>query len=151
MESTCYLAKLQQSNKKYGKIEIKFDNKKKLFKVNGLEGGKEYYMNILARNLKTGEVFTYKPVKIVASLTARRVKIILTVFLVIILIVFLYIAYTVYRKYKIKKMELNYVEDQNISSPKNKNKKIGKLKNINLDFVKKKYNKLGEDSQELNA
>ena len=151
MESTCYLAKLQQSNKKYGKIEIKFDNKKKLFKVNGLEGGKEYYMNILARNLKTGEIFTYKPVKIVASLTARRVKIILTVFLVIILIVFLYIAYTVYRKYKIKKMELNYVEDQNISSPKNKNKKIGKLKNINLDFVKKKYNKLGEDSQELNA
>ena len=36
-------------------------------------------------------------------------------------------------------------------SPKNKNKNIAKLKKINLDFVKKKYNQLSEDNQELNA
>ena len=60
-------------------------------------------------------------------------------------------AFTVYRKYRIKKIELNYVEDQNRMSPKNKGKILGKLKNINLDFVKKKYNQLSEDIQELNA
>ena len=108
-------------------------------------------MNILARNEKTGEVITYKPVKIVASLATRRLKTFLTIFLVIILIVFLYAAFTVYRKYQIQKIKFNYIEEQNLNSPKNKNKKIGKLKNINLDLAKKKYNKLGEDTQELNA
>jgi hypothetical protein len=54
MESTCYLTKLQQNNNndKY-KLEIIFDEKNKLFKIKGLEGGKEYYMNILAKNKKT--------------------------------------------------------------------------------------------------
>ena len=153
MESTCYLTKLQQkdNNKKYENLEINFDDKNKIFKIKGMEGGKEYYMNILAKNKNTGEVITYKPVKILASSASRRLKAFLIIFLVIIFIVFLYMAFTVYRKYRIKKMELNYVEDQNILSPRNQNRKIGKLKNINLDFVKKKYNQLGEDNQELNA
>ena len=153
MESTCYLTKLRQkrTNKKFESVKIEFNEKDKIFKVTGLEGGKEYYMNILAENDKTGEIITYKPVKIVASVATRRLKVFLIIFLVVIFIIFLYMAFTVYRKYRIQKIELNYVEDQNILSPKNKNKKIGKLKNINLDFVKKKYNKLGEDSQELNA
>ena len=106
-------------------------------------------MNILATSTTTGEVITYTPIKITASVAIRRLKISLIIFLIIILIVFLYAAFTVYRKYQIKKIELNYVEEQNRASPKNKN--IGKLKNINLDFVKKKYNQLSEDSQELNA
>ena len=154
MESTCYLIKLEQKNninKKYNNIDIKFDETKKIFKIEGLEGGKEYYMNILATSTTTGEVITYTPIKITASVAIRRLKISLIIFLIIILIVFLYAAFTVYRKYQIKKIELNYVEEQNRASPKNKNKNIGKLKNINLDFVKKKYNQLSEDSQELNA
>ena len=153
MESTCYLTKLHQkdNNKKFEKIEIKFDENKKIFKIIGLEGGKEYYMNILAKNEKTGEVITYKPVKIVASVASRRLKVFLTIFLAILFIVFLYMAFTVYRKYRVKRIEMNYIEDQNMLSPRNQNKNIGKLKNINLDFVKKKYNQLGEDSQELNA
>ena len=103
-----------------------------------MEGGKEYYMNILAKNKNTGEVITYKPVKIVASSASRRLKAFIIIFLVVIFIVFLYMAFTVYRKYRFKKIELNYVEDQNMLSPRNQNRKIGKLKNINLDFVKKK-------------
>ena len=66
------------------------------------------------------------------------------------LILFLFAAFYVYRKYRIKQIELNYVEDLNKESPRNKNRKIAKLKNINLDFVKKKYNQLSEDNQELN-
>ena len=151
MESTCYLIKLKQKNKKHEGIEINYDEKNRMFKITGLEGGKEYYMNILATNENTGEVITYKPVRIVASVATRRLKVMLIIFLVFILIVFLFAAFTVYRKYRIQKIELNYVEELNRASPKNKNKKIAKLKNINLDFVKKKYNQLSEDSQELNA
>ena len=80
----------------------------KIFKIEGLEGGKEYYMNILATSTTTGEVITYTPIKITASVAIRRLKISLIIFLIIILIVFLYAAFTVYRKYKIKKTELNY-------------------------------------------
>ena len=76
MESTCYLIKLKQknNNEKYKNIEVEFDDKKKIFKITGLEGGKEYYMNIIAKNSNTGEFITYKPVKIVPSLTTRRLK-----------------------------------------------------------------------------
>ena len=152
MESTCYLIKLMQKNitQKYKNIQIEFDDKKKIFKIAGLEGGKEYYMNILASNLNTGEVITYKPVKIVSSLTTRRLKVALFIFLIIMLILFLFAAFYVYRKYRIQKIELNDIEDLNKGNSKNKNKKIAKLKNINLDFVKKKYNQLSEDNQELN-
>ena len=107
-------------------------------------------MNILASNLNTGEVITYKPVKIVSSLTTRRLKVALFIFLIIMLILFLFAAFYVYRKYRIQKIELNDIEDLNKGNSKNKNKKIAKLKNINLDFVKKKYNQLSEDNQELN-
>ena len=152
MESTCYLIKLMQKNitSKYKSVEIEFDERKKIFKISGLQGGKEYYMNILASNSNTGEVITYKPVKIFASMTTRRLKVALFVFLIIMLILFLFAAFYVYRKYRIKQIELNYVEDLNKESPRNKNRKIAKLKNINLDFVKKKYNQLSEDNQELN-
>ena len=153
MESTCYLIKLKQknNNEKYKNIEVEFDDKKKIFKITGLEGGKEYYMNIIAKNSNTGEFITYKPVKIVPSLTTRRLKFALAIFLIIMLILFLFAAFYVYKKYRIKKIELNHIEDLNRMSPKNKNKNIAKLKNINLDFVKKKYNQLSEDNQELNA
>jgi len=152
MESTCYLMKLQtKSLKKSEQMEIKFNENNKCFIIKGLEGGKEYYMNILARNVKTGEAITYKPVKFQASTYSGKLKMFLIIFLVFIFILFLYMAFTVYRKYRIKKIELNYVEDQNRMSPKNKGKILGKLKNINLDFVKKKYNQLSEDIQELNA
>ena len=119
MESTCYLIKLMQKNitSKYKSVEIEFDERKKIFKISGLQGGKEYYMNILASNSNTGEVITYKPVKIFASMTTRRLKVALFVFLIIMLILFLFAAFYVYRKYRIKQIELNYVEDLNESYP----------------------------------
>ena len=46
------------------------------------------------------------------------------------LILFLFAAFYVYRKYRIKQIELNYVEDLNKENPRNKNRKIAKLKNI---------------------
>ena len=102
-----------------GKIKgntVKFDETKKIFKIEGLEGGKEYYMNILATSNTIGEIITYTPIKTTASVAIRRLKISLIIFLIIILIVFLYAAFTVYSKYKIKKIKLNYVEMQNRAS-----------------------------------
>ena len=137
MESTCYLTKLQQSNqnKKFDYLKINYDKKKNSFYVKGFETGKIYYVNILAKNERTGEVITYKPVMIVSSLSERKLKLFVVVFLSIVLIVFICAAFRIYRKYRIEKMQLNFVEENNNSD--NIEKKIKTVKNINLDFFKK--------------
>ena len=140
MESTCYLTKLQQSNqnKKYDYLNIKYDKKTNSFYIKGFESGKVYYMNILAKNEITGEVITYKPVMIVSSMAERKVKIFAIIFLSIVMIVFVCVAFRIYRKYKIRNMQLQFVEENNNID--NTEKKIKQLKNINLDFVKKNDN-----------
>ena len=134
MESTCYLSKLIQNNQnnKFEYLKINYDKKNNEFKVNGLKAGKAYYMNILGRNIKTGEIITYKPIMVVLSMKA---KIFIIVFLVIIIIIFLCGAFTMYRKYRLQKLQLDFVEE-NISADKDIPKKIEESKNIDLDFIK---------------
>lgn len=147
MESTCYLTKLQQNSiqNKFEDLDINFDEEKNQFIVAGLTSGKTYYMNILGKNEHTGEVITYKPVMIIYSLKTRKIKIGIIILLTFIILAFLYIAFTLYRKYRLQKLQLNFIEENNdVNSIE---KKIGKSNNINLDFVKKKYNDLTEDNQ----
>ena len=149
MESTCYLTKLQQNSiqNKFEDLDINFDEEKNQFIVAGLKSGKTYYMNILGKNEHTGEVITYKPVMIIYSLKTRKIKIGIIILLTFIIFAFLYIAFTLYRKYRLQKLQLNFIEENNdVNSIE---KKIGKSNNINLDFVKKKYNDLTEDNQGL--
>jgi hypothetical protein len=149
MESICYLTKLQQNSiqNKFEDLDINFDEEKNQFIVAGLKSGKTYYMNILGKNEHTGEVITYKPVMIIYSLKTRKIKIGIIILLIFILFAFLYIAFTLYRKYRLKKLQLNFIEENNDDS--SIKKKIGNSDNINLDFVKKKYNDLTEDNQVL--
>ena len=149
MESTCYLTKLQQNSiqNKFEDLDINFDEEKNQFIVAGLKSGKTYYMNILGKNEHTGEVITYKPVMIIYSLKTRKIKIGIIILLTFIILAFLYIAFTLYRKYRLQKLQLNFIEENNDGS--SIKKKIGKSSNINLDFVKKKYNDLTEDNQGL--
>ena len=150
MESTCYLAKLEQSNQisKFVNLQVEYDKNSNAFNIKGLEEGKTYYMNILGKNLNTGEIITYKPLIIVYSGTFKGTKIVLIILLVIILSVFLYLAFYFYRKYKIKKLQLSFIEENN--SGNTFDKKVGKKININLDFIKKKYNDLTEDNNGIN-
>jgi len=149
MESTCYLTKLQQNSiqNKFEDLEINFDEEKNQFTVAGLKEGKTYYMNILGKNEHTGEVITYKPVMIVYSSKTRSIKIGIIILLTVIVIAFLYLAFTLYRKYRLQKLQLNFIEENNDNS--SIKKKNGNSDNINFDFVKKKYNDLTEDNQGL--
>ena len=103
-------------------------------------------MNILGKNTITGEIITYKPVMILYTLTRRRIKIGITIVLTLIVICFLYAAYSIYRKYRLQKMQLNFVEESNDNSI---NRRFGKSKNIGMDFIKENYNDMPEDKQGL--
>ena len=152
MESICFMTKLEQNNvnNKFENLDIQYIKEKNSFNIKGLEGGKTYYMNVLAKNGRNGEIITYKPVEVVFSTSSKIIKTIFIIVLSIIILVFLYIAFSVYRKYRIKKLQLDFVKETN--SEISFNKKIRKLKNINLDIIKKKYNDLTEDNdiQKLN-
>jgi hypothetical protein len=148
MESICYLTKLEQNNgiNKFEDLKIQYNEEENTFKVEGLNLGKPYYMNILGKNTITGEIITYKPVMILYTLTRRRIKIGITIVLTLIVICFLYAAYSIYRKYRLQKMQLNFVEESNDSSI---NRRFGKSKNIGMDFIKENYNDMPEDKQGL--
>jgi len=148
MESICYLTKLEQNNgiNKFEDLKIQYNEEENTFNVEGLKLGKPYYMNILGKNTITGEVITYKPVMILYTLTRRRIKVGITIVLTLIVICFLYTAYSLYRKYRLQKMQLNFVEESNDNSF---NTRFGKSKNIGMDFVKENYNDMTEDKQGL--
>ena len=141
MESTCYLTKLKQSNQnsKFKYLEINFDKKNNAFNIKGFKTGKVYYMNILGLNEKTGQTITYKPLMIISSSASRNLKIFIIVFLIIVMVVFLYVAFTFYRKYRLKRLQLAFVEE-NISDGNPIERKIRNLNKINLDFIKENDN-----------
>jgi amino acid permease len=93
-------------------------------------------MNILGKNSHTGEIITYRPVVIVYSIPyLKSFRILLIIFLSILVCILLYIAFYVYRKYKIKRLQLNFIEEND--SENSISKKLKKEKtDINLDFVK---------------
>ena len=156
MESTCFMTKLEQSNvnNKFENLDIQYIKEKNAFIIKGLEGGKTYYMNVLVKNDHNGEIITYKPVEVVFSTSSKTIKTIIIIMLSIIVLVFLYIAFSVYRKYRKKKLQLDFVKETN--SETSFNKKIKKLKNIDLDIIKNKYKENDDitddnDTQKLNS
>ena len=154
MSSTCYLTKLSQNKEKYEKynyIKTNYDKENNIFDVKGFKGGKTYYANILAKNEYTGEIITYKPFMFQTSIFYRRAKVFVIIFLTIIFFVFLCLTFTIYRKYRIAKSKMNNLEMGKTSKNSSYlSKKLGNLKNINLNVIKKKYNSLSEDNQSLN-
>ena len=152
MESTCYLTKLmykEEKDKKYKYLKTHYDKDNNVILVKGFKAGRTYYMNILAKNEYTGEVITYNPFMIITSLKARALKTFYVVILIIIAFIFLYLAFKVYRKFRIENAQLEIIEaNKNDEFDKHK---IGKLKNINLDIVKKKYNTLKEEKKDING
>ena len=155
MESTCYLTKLSQNKNKYdvyNYITTNYDKKNNIFNVKGFKGGKIYYINLLGKNEYTGEIITYKPFMFKTSIHLRIAKIFVIVLFTILFFVFICVAFTLYRKYRIAKSKMNDLGMGNIpdNTLSNLSKKLGNLKNINLNVIKKKYNSLSEDSKSLN-
>jgi hypothetical protein len=138
MESTCYLTKLIQKNEnnRFDYLKINYDKKSNSINVNGFLEEKIYYLNILAKNEHTGEVVTYKPILINTKNRFDRTSKFVIVFLIVIFIIIFFCLVDIYRKYRIENSKIkSEIEKKNDSSFLNK---IGNLKNVNLDFVKKK-------------
>ena len=150
MGSTCYLTKLiqdKEKNNEYDYLNINYDKEKNSLNVDGFLGGKTYYMNILAKNEYTGEAVTYKPIEIRTIYIPNALKAFVIFFLTIIFVFFFYVTCNIYRKYRIERAKIQFeIEKTPESSLKSK---IGKLKNINLNIIKKKYNTLSEDNNGL--
>ena len=148
MESTCYLTKLEQKRKIYNEFDylnIEIDKQNNIIKVKEFKSGQSYYLNVLAKNEKTGEIITYKMVIINISSSFKMSKIIIYIFLIITILVCLYIAFILYRKNKIQKLKIDFIKDSNESHRKN-----GNISKFNLNIIKNKYNELKEDNHELN-
>ena len=141
MSSTCYLSKIYERELKktkfYHNLKIKYNQEDNSLLVNGLASNKMYYINVLVRNLKTGETFTYIPSAIETISGYASFKSATLIVLLILCIIFSCIAFTFYRKYRFNKMAINY----NIEGGSQEKKII----NINLHTIKKKYNSLNED------
>ena len=78
----------------------------------------------------------------------NSVKGFITILLTVIFILFFYFTFSIYRKYRIERAKITY--DIEGKSESTFQKAIGSLKNINLNVVKKKYNRLSEDNKILN-
>ena len=150
MSSTCYLTKMQQSNlmDEMKNIYIEYNKENNAFIIEGLKEGETYYMNILAKNTLTGEIITYRPVVIQFPKSSKIFRIVGTIFLSVIILIFLCIAFRIYRKYRIQKMQLDFVREEKEKD--SLDKKLGDSKNIDLEYIKKNYNNLTEENEAIN-
>ena len=142
------MTKLEQKRKihnEFDYLNIEIDKKSNIIKVKEFKSGQSYYLNVLAKNEKTGEIITYKMVIINISSSFKMSKIIIYIFLIITILVCLYIAFILYRKNKIQKLKIDFIKDSNESHGKN-----GNISKFNLNIIKNKYNELKEDNHELN-
>ena len=105
-------------------------------------------MNILAKNEYTGEAVTYKPIEIRTINMPNSLKVFIIFFLLIIFVFAFYMSCKIYRKSRIERSKIQFeIEKTPESSLKSK---IGNIKNISLNIIKKKYNTLSEDNKGLN-
>jgi hypothetical protein len=151
MESTCYLSKLYQkreSNEISENLKYNYDKKTNSINVYGLLPGKTYYMNILAKNEYTGETITYKPIVLITTKKTSTIKIVLIVILTAAFIIISMVLFYIYRQYRKEASKIK--SDIENKSDDFSKKTFGNIKNINLNFIKKKYNSLNEDNAKLN-
>ena len=145
MSSTCYLRKMYESKKRntkfYDEVKINFNKGNNCLIVTGLKKNKKYFVNVLVRNEDTGEIFTYHPTLFVIGSSFGALKTTFIVILIILCVIFSCLAFRFYRKYRINSLTINYGIGEGKES-------TGKVTNINLQNIKKKYNTLSEDNNE---
>ena len=86
IESFCYLGHILEKN---DESEIKLIKNAKLndkneFLVNNIDYGRQIFINVLARNIKTSELILYKPIKgrLVTSTSTKVIALFIALFLV---------------------------------------------------------------------
>ena len=152
MGSICFLSKkieIIESQNLYSNYSIEINKDDGTILVEKLSPTKTYYINVLVKNTKTGQLFTFDPIQLIPY---RRIsKNILIIVLSVGIVVLLFVIFYFYRKLRIAKAIVNY-ESNDIkkmgSIPKSitELKKIQEIKNKQ---AKEKYNSLTEDSENI--
>ena len=151
MDSICFLSKkydeMQNSEEENVKnIKVTVNSKKNIIEINGLVLHRYYYINVLASNTKTGEIFAYEPVELFVQNTTSY-NIIIGILVTVVIILGL-VGFYFYRKYRISRSSILY-ENNDIINMAKLPKSINELQEIEKKKVKEskeKYNSLTEDS-----
>ena len=107
MGSVCYLSRLIPNETKIFKLEgLAIQNKSSLILKN-LEPGQTYFINVLAQNLKTKELITFRPIEVFAGGRRSNFWRFINIMIIIGLIAFL--SYYIY-KYKKTQDELVFIK-----------------------------------------
>ena len=127
-------------------IKIYVNAKKNKVEIEGLILHKFYYINVLASNTNTGEIFAYEPVELYVQDSFNHNLII--GILVPVLIIVLLVGFYFYRKYRITRNSILYENNDIINMtklPKSINE-LQEMENKKVKESKEKYNSLTEDS-----
>ena len=152
MGSICFLSKKIDdiTNKNlYYNYTIKIDKTNNKIEINKLDKNKNYYLNVLITNRKTGQIFAMEPIEVIPNKFFTR-NVFVTMLIVAIIILLLIIFYF-YRKYRITKAIVSF-ENSDIKKMSSIPKSINELKKIQDEKNKKakeKYNSLTEDSGDI--
>ena len=152
MGSICFLTKKYEDiviNNLYKNYIIRIDKSQNKIEIEKLNKKRNYYINILITNKKTGQIFAMEPIQIIPNKFFTN-NVIVTIFVIGIILLLLIIFYF-YRKYRIVKAFISF-ENSDIKKMGSIPKSISDLKKIQDEKNKKakeKYNSLTEDSGEI--
>ena len=151
MGSVCYLSKkleIIESQNLYQNYTIDINQNDNTIEISNLDKNKNYYMNVLITNIKTGQLLALDPLQIV--LNKNYSNNILIILLIIGIIILIFVIFYFYRKYRIAKAIVNY-ENNDAKNLGSLPKSITELKKIQEEKkkTKEKYNSLTEDSEHL--
>ena len=153
MNSICYLSKKYEyieQQKLYKNYTINIYKNKNKIEIKNLDRTKNYYINALITNKKTGQIFTLEPLQLKANKIISSNDIISAILFVCIIILILIIIYF-YRKLRITKAIVNY-QSNDIKKIGSIPKSITELKILQEEKNKKakeKNNSLTEDSGQV--
>ena len=149
MGSICFLSRkvdIIESQKLYENYTIDINKNDNEIEIKNLDKNKNYFINVLITNVKTGQLFTFDPIQLVPN---KKVSSnILIILLSIGIVVLIFVIFYFYRKYRIARAIVNY-ESNDIKNMASIPKSITELKKIQEEKNKQskdKYNSLTEDS-----
>ena len=154
MDSICYLSKkieIIESQNLYKNYSININKKKNEIEINKLDTNKNYYLNVLITNKKTGQIYALDPLQIMPNKGIVSQKRTVIIVLVIGIVILFFVIFYFYRKYRIATAIVNY-EKNDIKNMGSIPKSITELKKMQEEKnkqAKEKYNSLTEDSGEI--
>jgi len=150
MDSICYLSRkfdYLNSNNYTKNYTIEVDQKSNKVEIDKLDPKTNYYINVLIKNRKTGEIISLNPIQVLPNKKFYQSYTIMII-LIIAIVILIFVIFYFYRKYRIAKAKFDY-EKNDIKNMGTIPKSITELKKIEEaknKQAKEKYNSLTEDT-----